>query len=97
MLKNYFTIAGPNMVKHKSYTLINLVGLAFGICTCIVIFLVTDYKLSVDRFNSDGDRGYHIEGAMKNSSGELEFLNTSTSDMAAFIKDDESYRRWVAF
>ena len=52
-------IAGPKMVKHKSYTLINLVSLAFGICACIVIFLVTDYKLSFDNSHSDGDSRYH--------------------------------------
>jgi hypothetical protein len=73
MLQNYFMVAGPHKVKHRSYTLINLVGLAFGICTCIVIFLVTDYKLSSDRF----------VGTRQTDAGQAKFLNTPAGDVAS--------------
>jgi hypothetical protein len=72
----------PNKVKHRSYTLFNLVGLAFGICICIVIFLVTDYKLSSDRFDNHG-RVYDIAGTVQTSSGQSGFLNTPASDVAS--------------
>jgi len=84
MLKNYFTIAWRNVVKHKSYALINVLGLAFGICACIVIFLITDYEFSFDKFHPDDNRIYRIVGNMQNSSGQTEFLNTPFNDLAAF-------------
>jgi putative ABC transport system permease protein len=40
MLKNYFTIAFRNLLRNKSYTFINVAGLALGITTCIIIFLI---------------------------------------------------------
>jgi hypothetical protein len=75
MLKNYFAKTERDAV--------NIIGLAFGICTCIVIFLVTDYKFSFDNFDSDGREIYRIPGNMQNSSGLTEFLNTDVSDVAA--------------
>lgn len=75
-------VAGPHKVKHRSYTLINLVGLAFGICTCIVIFLVTDYKLSSDRFD-DHSRVYDIVGTRQTDAGQAKFLNTPAGDVAS--------------
>jgi len=84
MFKNYFKIAWRNIIKHRSYTFINVIGLAFGICACIVIFLITGYEFSFDKFHPDGNRIYRIVGNMQNKSGETEFLNTIVSDVAAF-------------
>jgi hypothetical protein len=83
MLKNYLAMSGRYAVKHKSYALINMIALAFGICTCIVIFLVTDYKFSLDNFDRDGSRIYRIPGTMQNSSGSTEFLNTDVNEVMA--------------
>jgi hypothetical protein len=82
MLKNYFTIAGRDVVKHKSYLLINAAGLAFGICACIVSFLVSDSKFNLDNFDRDGSGVYRVVGAMQNSSGATEFLNSDVSEVA---------------
>ena len=84
MLKNYFTIAGRDVVKHKSHLLINVASLAFGICACIVSFLVSDSKFNLDNFDRDGSGVYRVVGTMQNSSGATEFLNTDISKVAAF-------------
>src|SRR4030095_4852934 len=69
MLKNYFTIAGRDVGKHKSYALINAVGLAFGICACIVSFLVSDSKFSLDNFDRDSNRFYRFVSTMQSNFG----------------------------
>ena len=56
MLKNYFKIAWRNIVRQKAYTAINVLGLALGICACVVIYLITNYEFSFDRFHPDSDR-----------------------------------------
>ena len=40
MLKNYFKIAFRNLRRNRSYTIINIAGLAIGIAVCMVIFFI---------------------------------------------------------
>ena len=62
MIKNYLKIAWRNITKHKVYTIINVLGLALGICACIVIYIITSYEFSFDRFHPDKERIYRITG-----------------------------------
>jgi len=75
MLLNYFKIAWRNIIRNKTYTAINILGLAFGICTCITIYLITSYELNFDKFHPDRERIFRIVGEMQRASGEKEFLN----------------------
>jgi putative ABC transport system permease protein len=84
MLKNYFKIACRNVYRHKLYTLINVSGLAFGICACLVIYLITSYDFSFDRFHTDGNRIYRIVGEAQRGNGEKMFLNSPFPDLAGF-------------
>jgi putative ABC transport system permease protein len=55
MLRNYFKIAWRNLLKNKSYSIINIIGLALGIASCIIIMLFVVNELSYDRFNKKAD------------------------------------------
>ena len=56
MLKNYLLIAVRNLLKYKSYSLINMSGLATGIACCILILLWVRDELSYDQFHKNADR-----------------------------------------
>ncbi len=56
MLKNYFKIAFRNLWKNKSFSAINIAGLALGIATCIIIMMYVNNELSYDRYNEKADR-----------------------------------------
>ncbi len=56
MLKNYVLIALRTLMKHRGYSLINLVGLAAGLTCCIIIVLYIREDISYDKFNSKYDR-----------------------------------------
>ena len=60
MLKHYFTTAYRNLVKHKSFSIINVAGLALGITCFTLIALYVHYELSFDRFHTDSDRIYRV-------------------------------------
>jgi putative ABC transport system permease protein len=60
MLRNWLRIAARILARNKLYTLINIVGLALGVCVCIIIWLVDSYDLNFDRFHADGDRIYRV-------------------------------------
>ena len=84
MFKNYFKIAWRNITRNKAYSIINILGLALGICSCIVIFLITSFEFSFDKFHPDADRIYRIVGEVRNNAGEKIFLNNIIPDVAGF-------------
>jgi len=60
MLRNYLRIATRILARNKLYTAINVLGLALGVCGCIIIWLVGSYELSFDKFHPDGERIYRV-------------------------------------
>src|SRR5215469_6365616 len=65
MLRNYIRIAARILARNKLYAIINVLGLALGVCGCIVIWLVASYEMSFDKFHPDGDRIYRVVGGGK--------------------------------
>ena len=84
MFSNYLKIGWRNIRRNKVYSFINVLGLAMGICACIVIYLITGYDLSFDKFHPDGDRIYRIVGEFQQGSGEKIFFNSPIGDVAGF-------------
>lgn len=60
MFTTYCRIAWRTLTRHKLYAVINVLGLTLGICACLVIWLITQYEFSFDRFQPDKDRIYRI-------------------------------------
>jgi len=56
MLKNYLKIALRNLWKHKSFSLINVLGLAVGLMCAMLILLLVKDEMSVDRYHKKGNR-----------------------------------------
>ncbi len=87
MFRSYCRIAWRNITRHKAYTTINVLGLALGICGCLVLYLITSYDFSFDRDQKDGDRIYRIVGNLQQGSGEIQFGNSPFEDVAGFQTD----------
>ncbi|MFT3934373.1 MAG: ABC transporter permease [Chitinophagaceae bacterium] len=60
MLKNFFITAARNFWRNKTFSLINILGLAIGISAALVIFLIVQYDFSFDRFHKDDKRIYRV-------------------------------------
>jgi len=60
MFKNYIKSALRNLFKHKGYSLINIVGLAIGMASCLLILIYVRHELSYDSFHEKADRIYRI-------------------------------------
>ncbi len=65
MIKNYLKTALRNLWKNKSYTALNIIGLAIGLATCLLIMLYTTNELSYDKYNKKADRIYRINNEIK--------------------------------
>ncbi|PRY14286.1 putative ABC transport system permease protein [Pontibacter ummariensis] len=62
MLRNYFKIAFRNLLRNKVYSTINIVGLAIGVASCILIFLYVKDELSYENHFSKADRIVRVAG-----------------------------------
>lgn len=56
MFKSYFTIAWRNLLKRKSFSLVNIFGLATGIAACLLIFIYIRHELTFDQYNKKANR-----------------------------------------
>ncbi|HEU0110099.1 MAG TPA: ABC transporter permease, partial [Flavisolibacter sp.] len=56
MTRNYFKIAFRYLQKNKLYAIVNIIGLAIGITSCILIGIYIWHELSFDRFHAKADR-----------------------------------------
>jgi putative ABC transport system permease protein len=61
MIKNYIKTAWRNLVKNKFYSVINIVGLTFGLAIGILILLWTQDELSFDSFHKKANNIYRME------------------------------------
>src|SRR5215831_3060232 len=60
MFKNYFKTAFRSLARNKTYTVINIAGLAAGIAVCMIIFMIIQFQTSFDNFHSKKDRTYRV-------------------------------------
>lgn len=60
MFKNYLKIAFRNLWRHKTFSIINILGLAVGISACFLIYLYVHLETSYDNFHSKADRIYRV-------------------------------------
>lgn len=58
MVKNYFKIVMRNLWRDKTYTLINIMGLAIGIAAMVWAFQTYQFSFSFDNFQKDRDNVY---------------------------------------
>jgi len=69
MIRNYFKIAWRNIMKHKVFSLINVIGLTIGLSASFVIGLMIYYDATFDTFHKDGDRIYRVVSDFYNPEG----------------------------
>lgn len=52
MIRNYIRVAWRNLWKNKTYSALNIAGLAIGMAACIVIMVFVFYERSFDKMHS---------------------------------------------
>ena len=60
MLRNYLIVTLRNLLKNKTYSLINIAGLSIGIACSLLILLWVFDELSFDRLHPKVDRLYQV-------------------------------------
>ncbi len=58
MIKNFFKVAWRNLLRSKGFSFINILGLAIGMASAILILLWIGNEVSYDQFHEKKDRIY---------------------------------------
>ncbi|MFL6754158.1 MAG: FtsX-like permease family protein [Sphingomicrobium sp.] len=61
MWQNYWTVAVRALAKSRTYSIINIVGLAIGMAACVMILLYIRYEKSYDGWLPDVENTYQLQ------------------------------------
>ena len=87
MIRNYFKIAWRNLLHNKTFSLINILGLALGMTCSLLIMLWVKNELHMDKFHQNGKRIYRV---MENQSysGDISTFEATPGILAENIVKD---------
>lgn len=94
MIRNYFKIAWRNLIKNKSFSIINIVGLSIGVASCILIFLFVTHHLEYDNFHKNSDRIYRV--VTEEHHDKIYYESSVPPGFANVFKTDYPYAEKVA-
>jgi putative ABC transport system permease protein len=87
MLKNYLKTSIRFLLKNKTYSFINIIGLALGTLCCVYIILYVEDQYSYDRHQHDAKNIYRIVSDMS-INGDAHHSATSSPPIAPTMKKD---------
>jgi putative ABC transport system permease protein len=61
MWRNYWTVAVRALAKNRTYSIINIAGLAIGMAACILILLYVRYETSYDKWLPNYGRIFQVQ------------------------------------
>jgi putative ABC transport system permease protein len=87
MFKNYFKTAWRNLIRNKTFSLLNIMGLAIGVACASLIFLWVAYNLTYNRSIPDLNNIYEIENNQTYGSDMYTFAASSVLVKDALLQE----------
>lgn len=89
MWYNYLKMAVRNIKRNLVFTSINMLGLAVGLTSCILILLFISHELSYDKYHEKADRIFRVSRAWFNQGGETNLhLGHAAPPFGPLLKSD---------
>ena len=85
---NYFKIAWRILMKNRSFTIINILGLGLGFSVSVLIMIFVHHQLSYDNFHENSPRIYRITLNGSFADGKSLSASFSSGDIAQHIADE---------
>lgn len=89
MIKNYFLIASRSLVKHRFFSIINIVGLAVGMSVCLLLISFFAFIGKYDEFHENKNNIYRIISITEDKSEKNEW-SSAPPFLAQKLKNDYS-------
>ena len=97
MFRNYLTVILRNLLWYRGYSAINVLGLAIGLTSCILIMLYVQDELSYDQHHEKKDRIYRMV-VTQTAEGRTEEWARTPSAWAPVLMEEypeiELFTRW---
>ena len=87
MLKNYFLISLRHILKNKTFSFINIFGLALGISSFMLIMTYVRFEYSFDHINERIDNIYRVESLFYKGDQKTDHWPTSTNGYGPAMKN----------
>lgn len=90
MIKHFISITLRNLFRNKTYTLINMIGLAIGMACTLLIFLWVNHEMSYDKFHTNYDQIYRVVENQYYAGNEVFPVAVTPSPLAPWLKENYS-------
>jgi putative ABC transport system permease protein len=97
MLRNYLKTALRNLWKNKGFSAINILGLAIGLATCLLILIYVADELSYDRYNVNADRIFRVDNDIKFGGNSVTLAVAPAPAGPAILRDYPEVEKEVRF
>lgn len=88
MFKSIVTTALRNIVRNRSFSLINLVGLSFSMSLALLVILVVREQYTYDNFHRDSDRIYRVNTRALRVAGGAEDYASAPLPVASALREE---------
>jgi len=95
MFQNYFKIAWRNIIRNKTYSVLNILGLSIGMAVSLLIGLWVYYQFSYDRFLPGYKQVYSVK-LKTNNNGIINVDGATPLPLADAIKQNVPGVKYVA-
>jgi putative ABC transport system permease protein len=91
MFKSILTTALRNIVRNRSFSLINLAGLSFSMSLALLVIIVVKEQYTYDNFHSDSDRIYRVNTRALRVQGGAEEYASTPLPIASALKQEYTF------
>ncbi|MEX1240282.1 MAG: ABC transporter permease [Cyclobacteriaceae bacterium] len=88
MLRNYLSVILQTIIRNKTYSLINVLGLSVGLAVFMIILQYVRFEQSYDRFHTKTDHIYRVILEFSTSGGNVDRDAANYAPAAPTMQDD---------
>lgn len=86
MYRNYLKVTVRNLMKHKGFSLLNVLGLSVGIAACLLIIVHIQNQIVYDQFNPEAPKVYRAVNQWGNDAGQ--YGGSTPARLAPTLQND---------
>jgi len=94
MLKNHFKTAWRSLWRKRAFSLINVVGLSFGMASILSLALLVNQYATRDEFHDQKDRMYYLKTFSSDGSGHQQTTFPLLNEIEAACPEVEAITHW---
>jgi putative ABC transport system permease protein len=87
MFKSILRAAIRNIIRNKTFSLINLIGLSVSMSLCMLIIVIVKEQFTFDNFHKDSDRIYQVNATVLNGNGGVYDVASVPMPVAPTLKE----------